>query len=69
VRLNEQNQQAARQALELAQERYRVGANTFLDVTTARSTFEQAATDLINSIYEFHKAYAALESAVGRPLR
>jgi outer membrane protein len=69
VRLNEQNQQAAREALQLAQERYRVGANTFLDVTQAQSNFQQAATDLINSIYDFHKAYAALENAVGRPLR
>jgi outer membrane protein len=68
-RLNEQNQSAARQALDLAQERYRVGANTFLDVTTARSAFEQAATDLIVSIYDFHRTYAALEAAVGRPLR
>jgi outer membrane protein len=69
VRMNEQNQAAARQALELAQERYRVGANTFLDVTTARSNFERAATDYINSVYEFHRTYAALENAVGRPLR
>lgn len=69
VRLNEQNQQAAREALELAQTRYRVGATTFVDVTQQRSAFEQAATDLINSIYAFHRAYAVLEAAVGRPLR
>jgi outer membrane protein len=69
VRINEQNQQAAREALELAQTRYRVGATTFLEVTQSRATFEQAATDLINSIYDFHKAYAVLEAAVGRPLR
>jgi outer membrane protein len=69
VRLNEQNQQAAREALELAQTRYRVGATTFVDVTQQRSAFEQAATDLINSIYAFHRAFAVLEEAVGRPLR
>jgi outer membrane protein len=69
VRLNEQNQQAAREALELAQTRYRVGATTFVDVTQQRSAYEQAATDLINSIYAFHRAYAVLEAAVGRPLR
>ncbi len=69
VKLQEQNQQAAREALALAQERFRVGANTFVDVTQARSDFERAGTDLINAIYDFHKAYAVLESAVGRTLR
>jgi outer membrane protein len=69
VRLQEQNAQTAREALALAQERFRVGANTFVDVTQARSDYERAETDRINAIYDFHKAYAALEAAVGRPLR
>ena len=69
VRLQEQNAQAAREALALAQERFRVGANTFVDVTQARSDYERAETDRINAIYDFHKAFAALEGAVGRPLR
>lgn len=69
VRLQEQNSQTAREALALAQERFRVGANTFVDVTQARSDYERAETDRINAIYDFHKAFAALESAVGRPLR
>jgi outer membrane protein len=69
VRLQEQNAQTAREALALAQERFRVGANTFVDVTQARSDYERAETDRINAIYEFHKAFAALEGAVGRPLR
>jgi outer membrane protein len=69
VKLQEQNQIAAREALALAQERFRVGANTFVDVTQSRSDFERAGTDLINAIYDFHKAYAVLESAVGRSLR
>ena len=56
-------------ALSLAQERYRVGANTFLDVTQSRAEYERAQTDLINAIYEFHRSFAALENAVGRPLR
>ncbi len=69
VKLQEQNRIAAQQALDLAVERYRVGATTFLDVTQARTDFETASTDLINAIYDFHKAYAELERAVGRPLR
>jgi outer membrane protein len=69
VQFNDQSQQAAREAVLLAQERYRVGAATFLDVTTAQNQLQSAATEYINSIYDFHKAYAALENAVGRPLR
>ncbi len=69
VRLQEQNSVAAREALALAQERFRVGANTFVDVTQARADYERAETDRINAIYDYHKAFAALEAAVGRPLR
>jgi len=69
VALQEQNATKAREELAFAEERYRVGAATFLDVTTSRGTFEQAQIDRINSIYAYHKAFAALENAVGRPLR
>jgi outer membrane protein len=69
VRLQEQNSTTAREALALAQERFRVGANTFVDVTQARADYERAETERINAIYDYHKAFAALEAAVGRPLR
>jgi outer membrane protein len=69
VRLQEQNAATAREALALAQERFRIGTNTFVEVTQARSDYERAETDRINAIYDFHKAFAALEGAVGRPLR
>ena len=69
IALQEQNAERAREELRLAEERYRVGAATFLEVTQSRSQHEQAASDLITAVYEYHKAFAALESAVGRPLR
>jgi len=69
VQIQTQNSQAAREALALSQERFRVGANTFVDVVQSRADFERAESDRINAIYEFHRAYATLESAVGRPLR
>jgi outer membrane protein len=69
VQLNQQNAQWAQEELAFAEERYKVGAATFLDVTTARGTYEQALIDRVNSVYDFHKSYAALENAVGRPLR
>jgi outer membrane protein len=69
VAIQEANARAARDALTLAEERFRVGANSFLDVTQARSDYERAETDLINARYDFQRNFAALESAVGRPLR
>lgn len=69
VQIEEQNRATAEQALQLAQERYRVGASSFVEVTQARADFERASTAHINATYEFHKAYAELERAVGRPLR
>jgi outer membrane protein len=69
VELQEVIAQRAREELTYAQERYRVGAATFLDVTTASGSFVQAQVDRVNAIYDYHRAYAALEAAVGRPLR
>jgi len=67
--LQEVNAARAREELSFAEERYKVGAATFLDVTTSRGTFEQAQIDRVNAIYDYHRAFAALENAVGRPLR
>lgn len=69
VELQEQNAAKARQELELAQEKYKVGAATYLDLANARATYEQAENDRINAIYQYHISFAQLENAVGRPLR
>jgi outer membrane protein len=69
VALQERSAATSREALQLAQERYRVGAGTFIDVAQARDEFARAQTDYVNAVYEYHRAFAALENAVGRPLR
>jgi outer membrane protein len=69
VALQEQNATKAKEELAYAEERYKVGISTFLDVITSRGTYEQALIDRVNAVYDYHKAFAALESAVGRPLR
>ena len=69
VALQEQNAQKAKQELKLVQDRYRIGATTFVDLSEARATYERAESDRINAIYDYHKAFAALESAVGHSLR
>ncbi len=69
VALQEQNVATARTALTLAQERYRVGAISIVDLVQARGDYERAETDRITAIYDVQRAFAALENAVGRPLR
>jgi len=60
---------AARDQLRLAQDRYRLGAGTALEVSDAQTAVQQAEGDYITSVYDYHKAVAALEAAVGRSLR
>ena len=63
------NREAARDQLRLAQDRYRLGAGTSLEVSDAQNAVQRAEGDYVNAIYDYHKAIAALEAAVGRPLR
>jgi outer membrane protein len=60
---------AAQDQLRLAQDRYRLGAGTALEVSDAQTAVQRAEGDYVNAIYDYHKAIAALEAAVGRPLR
>lgn len=69
VALQEQNASKAKEELSYAEERYKVGASMFLDVVTSRGSYEQALIDRVNAVYDYHKAFAALENAVGHPLR
>jgi outer membrane protein len=63
------NREAARDQLRLAQDRYRLGAGTSLEVSDAQNAVQRAEGDYVNAVYDYHKAVAALEAAVGRPLR
>jgi outer membrane protein len=60
---------AARDQLRLAQDRYRLGAGTALELSDAQTAVQGAEGDYVTSVYDYHKAVAALEAAVGRSLR
>jgi outer membrane protein len=61
--------EAAREQLRLAQDRYRVGLGSALEVSDAQNAVQRAEGDYITAVYDYHRAIAALEAAVGRPLR
>jgi hypothetical protein len=85
VQIEERNAQTAGEQLEIARERYRLGAGcgpvggagqqngglctTFLELTQAQEQKVRADLAHIAAIYMFHDNLARLESAVGRPLR
>lgn len=68
VRLQEENTRSSREELRLAQERYQLGAGTFLELLDSQTLAAQAEVDQIESVFGFHQALASLEAAVGRPL-
>lgn len=69
IAIQETSRTAAREQLQLATERYRVGSGTFFELLDAQLAALRAETDYVNAGYDYHKAVAALEAAVGRPLR
>jgi outer membrane protein len=69
IAIQDTNRTAAREQLQLATERYRVGSGTFFELLDAQVAALRAETDYINAVYDYHKAVAALEAAVGRSLR
>ena len=69
IAIQDTSRTAAREQLQLATERYRVGSGTFFELLDAQVAALRAETDYVNAVYDYHKALAALEAAVGRPLR
>jgi outer membrane protein len=68
VELEARNAALAGQQLELARERYRVGAASFLELQDAETARARADRAQLAAMYQFHENLAALEAAVGRSL-
>lgn len=69
IGIQDTNRTAAREQLQLATERYRVGSGTFFELLDAQLAQLTGEFEYVNAVYEYHKAVADLEAAVGRPLR
>jgi TolC family type I secretion outer membrane protein len=63
--LNNDNLLSAEEDMRLAQERYRVGAGTLLDVITAQVNLTRAKSTLVRAKYDAKIAEAQLEAAMG----
>lgn len=69
VQLQEEAAATARIALQTAQERYRVGSTSYLELSNQQDTYQQAENQRLVAIYTYHRTFAELEAAVGRALR
>jgi len=63
--INNDNLASAQEDLRLAQERYRVGAGTLLDIITAQASLTRAKSTLIRARYDAKIAEAQLQEAMG----
>ncbi|MGD2216111.1 MAG: TolC family protein [Gemmatimonadales bacterium] len=68
VLLQQENTATAREELRLAQERYQLGAGTFLELLDSQTLAAQAEVDQIDAVFSFYQSLTQLEAAVGRPL-
>ena len=69
IAVQRDNLAAAEEAYRLGTERYRVGSGSIIDLLTARVNQETTAYNYLNARYNYQKAIATLEQAVGRTLR
>jgi len=67
--LEERNREVSEDQLRLAQERYRVGSASFLDLVESETVLAQANRALLDMIQIYHDAFASLEALVGTSLR
>jgi len=63
--INEDNLKSAEEDLRLAQERYRVGAGTLLDIITAQFNLTNAQATWVSAKYDMMIARAQLKAAMG----
>lgn len=69
ARIEEQNGVWADEQLRLAQERYRLGTASFLELVEAETIKARADRDRLAAIFSYHEALAGLEALVGTNLR
>jgi outer membrane protein len=69
VAIQERVRATAAEELRLAQERFRFGAASSVEVTDAQTNLAEAERAHIDVVYSFHQSLAALEAFVGESLR
>jgi len=66
IKINEENLESAREEYRLAQERYRVGSGTALELREAQVNLTRAEQILVSAEYNAYITYVRLKEAVGQ---
>jgi outer membrane protein TolC len=69
LQIQDSNRVAAREQLQLAQQRFNIGNGSGLEIADAQNAVTQSEADYVTAVYDYHLAVVGLEAAVGRPLR
>jgi outer membrane protein len=69
AQIQERVRATAAEELRLAQERFRFGAASSVEVTDAQTSLSEAERAQIDAVYAFHQSLAALEAFIGEALR
>jgi outer membrane protein len=69
AQIQERVRATAAEELRLAQERFRFGAASSVEVTDAQTNLAEAERAQIEVVYNFHQSLAALEALIGEQLR
>lgn len=69
AQLEERNRLLAQRQLDLARERYLLGAVTFVELVDAQTVFAQAEVSRAQAVYAYHDAVTNLEALLGASLR
>jgi outer membrane protein len=64
--IQDRSRTAAREQLTLANERYRLGSGTVLELSDALNAVTRADAAYINAVYDNHRALVALYASIGR---
>lgn len=64
----QQNLEQAKERLEIAEGRYKSGVGNIIEVTDAQTFLTNADAEYVQTLYDYNRAVAQLERAVGRPL-
>ncbi len=68
VGIERRNRELAREQFRRAQERYRLGAGSYLELQQAKTDVARAEQDALDAVSAFHQALTSLEALVGRRL-
>lgn len=64
--VQDRSRAAARDQLKLAEERYRLGSGTVLEVSDALNAVTGADASYVNAVYDYHRAVVSLYATLGR---